>query len=439
MLGHYFTLAVHQLRRNPWLTLLMVMLAGVGVAATMTTLAALRAISGDPVPGNSARLYVPQLDNQGPQAGWTNGKLPPFVNYIDAMALLHAHVARHTTVTAPVVTALVPDDPTQPPISIRGYATTAEFFSMFSVPFRHGGGWSTAEADSDVAVIGARLDRKLFGGDNGVGRIVNLGGRNYRIVGVMGNWNPQPRFYAGADVNAITDRREPTQLFIPFARAIALRTIGHAGSVMCPPDFRGTSWHAFLASECDWISAFVELPKPADVRRYRAFLAGYAAEQRQLGRFHWAPEVRLRDLRDWLDHMHAVPQANRMAVVLAVGLQIVCLLNVLALLLARFMRRQGEVGIRRALGASRGAITTQFLVEAAVVGAAGGITGIVLTVVGIHHIGGLFGDRMAGLARIDGTLLTITLGVAVVTMLAIAALPAWRAANVQPSRQLKSQ
>lgn len=439
MFGHYLDLAARQLQRSPWLTLLMVVLTGVGVAATMTTLAALRAISGDPVPGKSAQLFVPQIDNQGPQAGWAKGEPPPSLSYIDAMALLRSNGARHTTLTAPLTTAVIPDDPNQAPIAVRGYATTADFFTMFNVPFRYGSGWSDAASDGNVAVIGAQLDRKLFGGGNSVGRFVNIGGHSFRIVGVLDDWNPQPRFYAGADVNAIADRREPTQLFIPFARALALQTIGHDGSVMCPPSYHGAGWSTLLASGCDWISAWVELPTTADVARYRTFLEDYAAEQQQLGRFNWAPNVQLRDLHDWLEHMHAVPQANRIAVVLAIGLQAVCLLNTLALLLARFMRRQGEVGIRRALGASQRTIVMQFLIEAALVGATGGVIGIMLTTIGVHRIGDLFGDRMAGLVRIDGRLFALTLGVAVATLLVVGILPAWRAAGVPPSRQLKSQ
>src|SRR6185312_969025 len=46
-------------------------------------------------------------------------------------------------------------------------------------------------------------------------------------------------------------------------------------------------------------------------------------------------------------------------------------------LLAKCLRRSRELGVRRALGASRGAIFTQFMVEAAIVGVAGGVLGLV--------------------------------------------------------------
>lgn len=437
MFGYYLTLALRSLKRNPLLTALMVGLIGLGVAATMTTWAALRAVSGDPVPGKSAHLFVPQIDNWGPSDLTANGEPPAALNYIDALALLHANVAARRTLTAPVRMALIPDAAAQAPILLPGYATTADFFAMFNVPFRYGGPWSSAD-DAGV-VIGAQLNRQRFGGRNSVGRTLDLGGHPYRISGVLADWNPQPRFYAGIDVNAVTDHGQPTELFVPFARAAALHALGQSGSVMCPPNYRGAGWDALTASECDWISAWVALPTAADVQRYRSFLRGYAAEQQGLGRFHWPANVRLRNLPAWLEHMHAVPQENRIALLMAVGLQTVCLLNALALLLVKFMRRRGEIGIRRALGATRRTVATQFLIEAALIGALGGASGVLLTVLGVSRIGALFGSRVAQLAHVDSVLLGLTLLVALAATLLAASLPVWRASRVHPGLQVKAQ
>ena len=58
MFGYYFDLALRSFKRNKVLTAVMVVLIGVGVAATMTTFAVLRAVSGDPVPGKSAHNFT---------------------------------------------------------------------------------------------------------------------------------------------------------------------------------------------------------------------------------------------------------------------------------------------------------------------------------------------------------------------------------------------
>lgn len=439
MLAYYVVLALRSLRRNPVLTTLMVAMIGVGVGASMTTLAALQAVSGDPVPGKSTHLFVPQIDNQGPSANFGHGEPPPSLSYIDAMAILHSNVAGKRALAAIVRTAVIPADATTPPIALSGYAVTPQFFEMFDVPFRYGGAWPATSGDGNVVVIGKQLNASLFHGEDSVGRTLNVGGLGYRIAGVLDDWNPQPRFYAGADVNALVDHGEPAQLFMPFARAVALQLAGSGGSVMCPRDYHGEDWRALLGSECDWISAWVELPTAAAVARYREFLVGYAQAQRGLGRFHWPPNVRLRDLPAWLAAMHAVPQENRIALRLAAGLQLVCLANTLGLLLARFMRRRGEVGVRRALGASRSSIVAQFLTEAGLIGSLGGALGVALTCVGIAHIGDLFGARIARLAHIDAGLLGLTVALALATTLAVAVLPAWQAASVPPGRQIKAQ
>jgi hypothetical protein len=79
---------------------------------------------------------------------------------------------------------------------------------------------------------------------------------------------------------------------------------------------------------------------------------------------------------EWLDYNHVVPGDVRLQMWLAFGFLLVCLVNTIGLLLAKFLRRSGEIGVRRALGASRAEIFKQCLVEAGTIGLAGGVLGL---------------------------------------------------------------
>jgi putative ABC transport system permease protein len=182
----------------------------------------------------------------------------------------------------------------------------------------------------------------------------------------------------------------------------------------------------------------VELDGAADVARYRRFLEHYAAGQQQAGRFDWSPNVRLRDVMQWLDHEHVVPPESRISLMVALGFFVICLINTVGLLLAKFLRRAGEIGVRRALGATRREIYTQYLVEAGTVGLAGGVLGLLFTALGVSGVGVLFPPQIAKLARLDLSLVGLTLLVAIIATVLAAFYPAWRAARVQPAWQLKS-
>jgi putative ABC transport system permease protein len=94
MFGYYLELAIRSLKRSPGLTALMVLAVGFGVAASMTTWSVFRAVSGDPIPWKSAQLFVPQIDNWGPNGRSSDGEPPVAMDYTDAMALMRDHRAR---------------------------------------------------------------------------------------------------------------------------------------------------------------------------------------------------------------------------------------------------------------------------------------------------------------------------------------------------------
>jgi putative ABC transport system permease protein len=94
--------------------------------------------------------------------------------------------------------------------------------------------------------------------------------------------------------------------------------------------------------------------------------------------------------------------------------------------------------VRRALGAQRSEIFRQYLIEAGVVGLVGGVVGLVLSFGGLWLISRQ-SEAMEAVARMDWVMLVTTLALAVAASLIAGLLPTWRACQVTPALQLKSQ
>jgi putative ABC transport system permease protein len=118
---------------------------------------------------------------------------------------------------------------------------------------------------------------------------------------------------------------------------------------------------------------------------------------------------------------------------------LVCLINAMGLMLAKILGRAGDIGVRRALGASRAAIFAQCLIEAAVIGLAGGVLGLALTALGLLGLRSLLSDDVNRLAHLDPIDIGIAVLLAMVATTIAGLYPTWRAAQVQPAWQLKAQ
>jgi putative ABC transport system permease protein len=140
----------------------------------------------------------------------------------------------------------------------------------------------------------------------------------------------------------------------------------------------------------------------------------------------------------WLDFNQVVPSDVRLQLWIALGFLVVCLVNTVGLLLAKCLRRAPEIGVRRALGASRGDIFIQFLVETGVIGLVGGALGLLLALLGLWAIRQNPASYVQ-LAHLDWAMMLVTFGLALGSSLLAGLLPAWRACAVTPALQLKSQ
>lgn len=441
MFGYYLMLALRSLRQNIVLTVLMVIAIGVGIGASMTMVTIFRAASGNPIPQKSAQLFNVQIDSFGPQPGAAVPAdfLPYRLTYIDAQALMRAQRASRQAALYPISVSIAPPDPQRDPAQANGHATYADFFPMFDVPFRYGGPWGHAEDDAHapVVVLTQRLNDRLFGGADSVGRSVTIEGAAYRVVGVTRSWRPTPAFYdLGNGSGAYTADDE---FFLPFTRAIdqQWRTAGGFGCPARAAIIKG--WDGMLSTPCVWIALWVELPDAGAAAAYRAFLRNYADAQRQNGRFNWPARVALRDVSQWLDYSHVVPAALTTLTGVSFAILVVCLLNAAGLMLAKFMARIGSVALRRALGASRPAIYAQCLMEAAMIGVAGALAGFALIQIGLIACRLVLPDDFAILTQLRSADVLLALGLAIASALVAGLYPTWRTSRVEYGMQLKGQ
>jgi putative ABC transport system permease protein len=448
MLAYNMRLALNSFKRNPGLTALMIGAIGVGIAACVVTMTVYHAMSGDPIWWKSDRLYAVTLDNWEPNRPYSMAHpqlAPPQLTYRDAQHIAASgiplrHVIMHKDLS--VVTGGAARNRPEP---VTTRITSADFFAAFDAPFLYGGGWAAAadSAPEPVIVLSRKENEILFGGTNSVGRTIRWNDREFRIVGVLDDWFPQPLFY---DLNG-DPFGVPEDTYIPFGWTEALERLPTAGMRNCWRDDLMRTFKDYLDADCNWIQMWVELPDARSRQRMQDFLDSYSAEQRKAGRFQRPRNNRLTPVKQWLVDQQVVQNDDRILVGLAFAFLVVCLINTVGLLLAKFLNGAALTGVRRALGASRRQVFTQHMVEAGLLAGAGALLGLALSAGGLWGLRTLYAVEAAvygssghqELAHFDVASIVIAVALAVVAALAAGLYPAWRVGRLPPAVYLKSQ
>ena len=262
-------------------------------------------------------------------------------------------------------------------------------------------------AGARVAVIGADLAQELFLQESPVGQAMVIGEWPFQVVGVL-DWvgDPNAGIPAGPD----------NGVYVPFkAVAAAFRGNENAGVLrlrLSSPD---------LAE-----AAVAETKRILDrQRRQRGETTG---------------EIQVTNTIDRIAQLATVLTTIKLIVGLVGGIGLfVGAVGVANVLLVSVRERRAEIGVRRALGATRRAIFAGFLIEALAITLSGGAAGI-LAAWGLTKIAILFPQIPAG-ARPHISLVT---GAAAVVLLTIVGLvagvgPARRAAAVFPAEALRAE
>ena len=448
MFGYYLSLALASFKRNPGLTALMVLAVALGISVCMITLTSFRAAAATPAGERSAILFAPSIDSWDPKDGYDSPQTdaetgrpvaPTMLTYRDAQALFASPIPDRKVIMHKAGGIYSRPDKGMEPEYIATRMTTADFFAMFETPFLYGGPWN-AKADAGpepVVVLSKETNQKAFGGANSVGKMVRWHDREFRVVGVLNDFEPYPKYFDVSN-GSFSDMEGA---YVPFAWGKILQ-LGSDGNTNCWKTETIDSFEAFLNSECIWFHAWVEIRDPAKQRAYREFLDNYVIEQKKHGRFPRPLNNYLYDVGDWLKRNKVVEDDNKAMLVLAFAFLAVCLVNTVGLLLAKFLNAAPSAGVRRALGASRRDIFWQHLTESGVVALAGGLAGGLLGLSGIWALRawyGRFEDSAQRVLPFDEMNFLLVIAIAVFAGLMAGLYPAWRIGRAAPASYLKAQ
>jgi putative ABC transport system permease protein len=364
MLTYNLKIAFKSLRRNPVLTGLLIGAIALGICVSTTFVALRHVFEKDPLPGKSSTLFNVRLDNWDPQRAWNAEdpkSLPTQITYRDMRELMKSNIPTRQTGTFRSRFFIHPDPKVGRPYAEDVRLVFADFFPMFNIKFEYGGPWDKA-ADAkpeQVIVIGHDTNQKLFGGANSVGRTVRMEDRNYKVVGVLAPWKPPVRFYD------VTQGLGPNveQIYMPFnfTPILEIQSFGNSDGWKDG----GDGFAGFLNSESVWIQFWAELPTPEKQAAYREFVNNYVRDQKAHGRFQRPLHTEVSAMMPLMTELQGVPPAIRSLSIVSVLFLIVCSLNLVGLLLGKFLARIPEVSVRRALGASRLQVFWQHVVRAA--------------------------------------------------------------------------
>ena len=442
MFAYDLKLAMLSLKRYPGLSALMVIGIALGIAVCTITFTIYHAMATNPIAWKNDELYAVTIDSWDPAepANEKQPEMPPEqLTYRDAVALQNSDIPKHSIAMFRAERVLDSGVAGKKPFRAILRVTGGGFFPMFETPFLFGSGWDTrADAGTEpVIVLSRESNDKAFGGENSVGRTVRLGDNEFRVVGVLDHWEPAPKFF---DVNN-GSFDDPEDAYIPFGWGEALE-LGSVGNTNCWKSETIDSFRDFLNSECVWVQMWVELPDGDAQVRYQAFLDNYVRAQKAAGRLQRPLNNHLFDVDSWLDFNKVVKKDNRVLIGIALLFLVVCLVNIVGLLLSKFLNGAAMTGLRRALGASRRDVVRQHLTEVLLVGLAGGAAGLLLAVLGLAGIRRIYGesyDRYDLLTHIDPVVVLVTLGLAILAGLLAGLYPSWRIGRTSPAVYLKNQ
>jgi putative ABC transport system permease protein len=320
----------------------------------------------------------------------------------DVSALENRFEAPDVKSVSPVVNAngvtLTYNGTTYQPSSFVG--TTRSYQQARNYTIAQGSWFTTAQENSHsrVAVVGPTVVSELFGGQDPVGDTIQVNGTNFEIVGVT----------ASKGSNGTSNQDD-----VVIAPLTAVQdTLTGYGSL---------SQIVVQASSRDTLSAAqTEVTDILNQRHHPTTGSSTSSS------FNVINQGSILQTSTASSKVFTTLLGEVAAISLLVGG-----IGVMNIMLVSVTERTREIGIRKAVGARRSDILTQFLIEAVLVSVFGGVAGVIAGIIGSHF-------RIAGVQPVIAPYsIALAFGAAVLTGLFFGTYPASRAAALRPIEALR--
>jgi len=401
--------ALRQLRRRPGLTAAAVLTLALGIGANTAVFSVVSGVLLKPLPYHEPDRLVRVYDEF---PDFPHFPLAPaaFIDYRE-LELPFSEFAVFTVANLQLSDA---DRPEQ----LTGMAVSSEFFTVLGLEPLLGRGFARDEELSGnhyQVVLGHEFWQHRFGGHPAIlGQTLDLSGRTFTVVGV-----------------AHPDLLSPGGSFRSVAHG---ETVDVWWPLVLGPDEQPRGSH--------YLNGVARLRDGVSLGQAEAIMTGIAAE---VSAPFVDPDDDLPGATIGLVSLSEdiVGQARYTLLVLlgAAGLiLLMACVNMAGVMLARASDRQEEIALRMAIGASRGHLVRQLLVEGAVVATFGGIAGVVLGVVGLEQLLGLAPEELPRIyaIRLDIGVLVFALGATTLTAVFAGLVPAFHSRHFDVADALKA-
>ncbi|MBV8115443.1 MAG: ABC transporter permease [Silvibacterium sp.] len=381
--------ALRGLRKTPGFTIIAILVIAVGIGVNTAVFSVINTVLLKPLTYPDPQALV-ELRNTSAQGSFPGANIPKFNIWHQQTGIFQQVAAYDSGGAGMNITG--GDHPEQ----VQGMHVSADYFAMFGAPVVTGRTFS-AEEDSPhggrVTVLSYGLWKSRFGANpNVVGSTIQLDGEPYLIVGVIGR-------------NFVTD--VPVDLWVPFQFDLNSQDMAHYFTVA-----------ARLRLGVTLLQANAQLRLAAD--QYRR---AYGQNSLPPGGGFGVVSLQESTIGD--------TRFPLLVLLGAVGfvLLIACA-NVANLLLARASARKREFATRAALGAGRGQIIRQLLIESLTLSLSGGVLGLIVGFLGVRVLLSVNPGNIPRIGEdgsavsLDLNVLLFTLGVSILTGILFGLVPA---------------